>query len=221
MLHNWRSAVALAVLVLVTVAGARDFVMPKAFHAKTYPARDAHDQEQFTIAADPYDMPDKVAGVFNVDYIKEGLLPIQLIFSNDADTPVALAKMSVTFITRGNVKLLPDEAEDIYRRIGKQPARAGQPTGGVKLPIPLPRKKGSFTADVKDEVEAISAHPRAVEPKSTQTAIYVFDVEGLEHPLAGGRLVINGITRSGQELFYFEIPMEKYLTYQPEKPPQQ
>ena len=211
--------VLLILLVFAVAASARDFSMPRAFHAKTYPARDVHDMEQFSIAADPYDLPDKALPVFTVDYLKQGLLPIQLVYSNDGDTPVTIARASVTFITRTNVKLLPAEPDDIYRRIGRQLRRGDEPIG--PLPIPIGRKKGTITRNAREEVEMISQRPKAIEPKTTQTAIYIFDVQGLDHPLAGARLLITGVRRNNQELFYFEIPMEKYLTYTPDPPSQQ
>jgi hypothetical protein len=207
-------------LVFAITAAARDFSMPRAFHAKTYPARDVHENEQFSIAADPYDLPDKSAPVFTVDYLKEGLLPIQVVFSNDGDTPVTIARASVTFITRTNVKLTPANSEDIYRRISKQLKRGDEPNVGG-LPIPIGRKKTNVSSSARQEVETISQRPKAIEPKTTQSAVYIFDVQGLDHPLAGARLVVSGVTRNNEELFYFEIPMEKYLTYTPAPPPQQ
>jgi hypothetical protein len=208
----------IALLTLALAAKAREFTMPRAFHAKTYPARDAHEDEKFTIAADPYDLEDKEAPVFAVNYTKEGLLPIQVIFSNDSDVPASIARISVTFITRDRTKISPADPDDIYRRISKQVKRGDEPKM-TPLP-PIFRKKSRPVSEAaQEEVEAMSAKPKAVEGKSTQSAIYIFDVENLDHPLAGAKLVVSGVRRDAQELFYFEIPMEKYLTYQPENPP--
>ena len=71
------------------------FALPRAFHAKTYPANDVHNDEKVAIAADPYDTADKAATVFTVKYREEGLLPIHLILSNDSDHTVSLAQMTV------------------------------------------------------------------------------------------------------------------------------
>src|SRR5919205_1268952 len=92
-----------AVIVLIVVALAakdREFTLPKVFHAKTYPARDAHDDEKMSVAADPYDLPDKADPIFVVPYLKRGLMPVHVIFSNDSDSSVLLSQMSVTFLTR-------------------------------------------------------------------------------------------------------------------------
>src|SRR5690348_10967947 len=94
------------VLVAVTVAwAAKEYVAPKAYNAKTYPARDAHDNEKVTVAADPYDMPDKVSAVFNLDYRDKGILPVYLIITNDGDEPVALTAMKVQLVTADRTKI--------------------------------------------------------------------------------------------------------------------
>ena len=59
---------------------------------------------------------------------------------------------------------------------------------------------------------------RAVEPHANQAGFMYFDVQGLDNPLAGAKLEITGIMDAkGNELFFFEIPMEKYLGYSPIK----
>ncbi|MGH9670579.1 MAG: hypothetical protein ACRD3A_10770, partial [Terriglobales bacterium] len=60
---------------------------PKAYHAKTYPAHEAHEMEKLSIAADPYDMADKAA-VFVTPFLNEGILPVHHILSNDGKQPV-------------------------------------------------------------------------------------------------------------------------------------
>jgi hypothetical protein len=188
---------------------------PRAFHAKTYPAHESHEQEKVTVAADPYDMPDKVAGVFTVNYAYAGLLPIYMIFTNDGDQPISLNNLHVTLITRKRVKISPTNASDMYRRLDRATLRADGPS----LPFPLPKKKNKgISQQTRDEVEGSQFLARAVEPHGTQAGFMYFDVQGLDNPLAGAKLEITGILDSkGNELFFFEIPMEKYLSYQPIK----
>jgi hypothetical protein len=190
------------------------YLAPRAFHAKTYPAHETHDDEKVSIAADPYDMPDKVAGVFTVDYKSEGMLPIFLIISNDSDLPISMTKLHVKLITRKRVKIEPSEPEDIYRRLGRATARPDDPSR-----FPLPRKKNKgINQQTRDEVENSQFMARAVEPHGNQAGFVFFDVQGLDSPLAGAKLEITGIMDGkGNELFFFEIPMEKYLGYQPVK----
>ena len=60
---------------------------PKATHAKTYPAVDAHEDEKVAIAADPFDMADKTAFMV-VPYKDNDILPVRVIISNDSDASV-------------------------------------------------------------------------------------------------------------------------------------
>ena len=206
----------LALLMTAGAAGNDEPVVPKAYHAKTYPAHDAHEQEKLAIAADPYDLPDK-AGVFAVNYRKEGFLPVHFILSNDGDGMVSLAEMKVQLITVKRVKLDPATPDDIYRRLSRQTRRGDEPSRNP-IPIPLPRRR--IPANVKpeavEEVERLVFLAKAVEPHSTRAGFLFFDVEDIPNPLAGARLLLSGLrNQKGEELFFFEIPMEKYLSYQP------
>lgn len=222
-MRSLRPAPVLAVCVIFIVsvcatlsfAKGKSFSLPRAFHAKTYPAYDAHEDEKLAIAADPYDTADKAALVFSVKYREEGLLPIHLIISNDGNQSVSLAQMEVVFITKKGTKLDPDRTEDVFRRISKQ--RQGQ--GPSANPLPFPRKRSpGVSHEAQSEVEGAQFLARAVEPHSNQAGFFFFDVSGIENALAGGRLEVTGIRNSqGEEVFFFEIPMEKYLSYQPLK----
>jgi hypothetical protein len=187
------------------------FSFPRAYHPKTYPAFETHEDEKVSIAADPYDMPEKVVGVFTVDYKKEGLLPIHLIIANDGDRAVSLADMTVTLITKKRIKIAPASVDDIYRRISKQTSRGDEP----QRPFPLPKRKSKTISDeAREEVKNSQFMARAVEPHGIQSGFVYFDVDDIEAPLAGAKLVITGLSDSnGHELFFFEIPMEKYLSY--------
>jgi hypothetical protein len=193
--------------------------LPKAFHANTYPAHEAHDDEKVSIAADPYDMPDKAA-IFVVDYRHAGLLPVQLIISNDGDQAVSLLDMQVELITADRSKIPPATVDDLYRRLSKQTRRGDEPARNP-LPIPLPRSKVKPTVskEAQAEIEAMRFLAGAVEPHSLQSGFLIFDIQGIPNPLAGAHLYVHGLRNSeGKELFYFEIPMEKYLTYRPGRP---
>jgi hypothetical protein len=207
----------LLLLAIAALAKERVFQMPKAFHAKTYPAVDAHEDEKLAIAADPYDMPDKAA-IFTINYRKEGLLPIYVIFSNDSDDVVSLGDMHVQLITKRRDKIEPATLDDIYRRISKQKAR-GDEQGTIRLPVPIPRRgtnNRNLSPDAQLEAESMQFLAKAIEPHTTKAGFMSFDVRGIDNPLAGAQLVLTGIRRSdGTELFYFEIPLEKYLGYKP------
>jgi len=209
---------ALLLALAPVLAKDKDFVPPVAYHAKTYPAHQEQTNEHLTVAADPYDMADKAA-IFGVNYKAAGFLPILLVLSNDGDQPISVANIKVELITVDREKLEAAQPDQIHRRI----AKLKRPDQGPSIPLPLPlptgRPKPAVSGAAKEEIEAAHFKVLAVEPKLTRSGFFFFDVEGLSSPLAGARLYVSGIRdANGQEVLYFEIPMEKYLTYQPPTP---
>ena len=193
------------------------FTMPRAFHAKTYPAHESHEMEKLAIAVDPYDTGDKTVGVFTTDFRQEGILPVLLILSNDNNHAISLADMKVLLVTRDRTRVTPFSNDDVFRRIAHKKEDRNIP---VPLPIPLPKKsKRQVSKEAEVEVEGAQFMARAVEPKATRSGFLFFNVAGIPNAMAGAQLVITGLADSnGNELFYFEIPLEKYLSYQPLKP---
>jgi len=205
----------LCVVVCAVAWAAKEYVAPKAYQAKTYPARDAHDNEKVTIAADPYDMPDKASTIFNLDYRDKGLLPVYLIVTNDGDEPVALTAMKVQLVTTDRSKIYSAEMDDLYRRFSRVKRRGDEPRIN---PLPLPRK-GSDAGIQKEGLSELQHAPfmaKAVEPHSTAAGFVFFDVAGISQPLAGAHLYIMNVRdANGHDLMFFDIPMEKYLSYRP------
>lgn len=199
---------ALLAMIGVLFAKAKDFVRPVAKPAGTYPAHDAHADENVVIAADPYDTPEK-AKIFSMDFVGHGLLPVFLVITNDGAQPVSVAKMEITLTTGKRARLTPITNDDIYRRFSN-------PQSNVKareLPLPLPRKiKGAVTQKEMDEITSSEFAARAVEPHGTQSGFLFFDIDGVDDPLAGSTIYITGVNdAAGKELMYFEVPLQKYL----------
>ena len=205
------------VLLLATLAVARkEYAAPKAFPAKTYPARDEHPTENVTIAADPYDMPDKTAPVFTLPYREKGYLPIYLVISNDGEQPVSLVRTEFILETANRTKLRPADTDDLYRRFSRVKHR-GDEQSRNPLPIPLPRKSDAgLPKGGAEEVQNSQFRAKAVEPHSTQAGFLFFDVGEMSQPMAGAHLYVTGVRDgNGSDLMYFDIPLEKYLTYRP------
>lgn len=187
---------------------AKDFVKPVAQPAKTYPAHDDHANEKAAIAADPYDSPDK-AKIFSVNFQEHGLLPIFFVVSNDGDQPISIANMQVTLTTAGRAKLTPISPDDIFRRLSNPRANTNPAT---PLPFPVPHKKvkGTISQKERDEIETSQFAAKAVEPHTTQSGFFFFDVENVSSPVEGARIYVTGVDDAkGAELMYFEIPMGK------------
>lgn len=188
----------------------KKFLMPVAQPAKTYPAHDFHPDEAVTVALDPYDMADK-ASIFSVHYNEEGFLPIFFVVTNDGDQPVSLAGMKAQLVTVDRAKISPATEDDIYRRLSR-PSATGRPSP-LPLPIPSKKVKGAVSQQDQDEIRNSQFAARAVEPRSTQSGFLFFDVSGISTPLAGAHFYLTGVRDAkGNELMYFEVPLEKYLS---------
>lgn len=200
---------------VVLLAEEKPFQRPPVYPAQTFPAHDNNTLAKVDIAADPYDLPDKQAIFPRVNFADAGFLPINLVITNDGDRPITLGALKVEFVTVRKARLLPAMPEDIYRRI----THVNRP-GSDRNPLPFPRKKvkGGVSAETRDEIESSRFLAQAVEPHSTQAGFVFFDVEGVSDPLAGAKLIVSGVRDAdGNEVMFFEIPLEKYLTYQPGK----
>jgi len=194
---------------LLAVA-AKEFTMPPAQPARTYPAHDDHPMEKIVVAVDPYDVEDK-ASIFSVNYRNAGYLPVFFVITNDGDQPVSLVGMKAQLNTNNRSKLYPSTTDDLVRRLS-HPSRNDRQ---VTLPIPLPKKevKGGVSRKTWDEIEQAQFGAEAVEPHSTVRGFLFFDVTDISNPLAGASFYLMGVRDAkGNELMYFEIPMEKYLS---------
>src|SRR6202158_6115408 len=207
----WRlrtmAAVSTLLLSSIVCLAGKHFVMPAAQPAKTYPAHDEHPSEAVTLALDPYDMADK-ASIFSVHYNDVGLMPIFVCITNDGDQPVSLSGMKAELITVNRTKIPPATEDDIYRRIARPPGNISP------NPLPWPKKaKGSVSKDAMDEIQNAQFAAKAVEPHGTQSGFMFFDVSGISTPLAGAHFYLTGVRDAkGNELMYFEVPLEKYLS---------
>ncbi len=191
----------------VALLAAKSFVKPVAKTAINYPAHDFHRDEKVAIAADPYDNPEK-AKIFSINYAGHGFLPIFFVVTNDGDQPVSIANMQIKLITEHNSKLTPIENDDLYRRLSNPEAKTS-----TNNPLPFPHKvKGGITQKERDEIDSSQFAAKAVEPHTTQAGFLFFDVADLHSPLRGANIDITGVSDAkGNELMFFEIPMDKYL----------
>jgi len=185
----------------------KNFVMPQAKPAVTYPAHDAHNDEKVIIALDSYDTSDK-ANIFNVKYNEVGFMPVFFVITNDGDEPISLNAMKAQLVTRDRTKISPADEDDLYRRL----AHPTQSTSPLPLPYPRTKIKGRLDSKTQEELQNSRFAARAVEPHSTQSGFLFFDVSDISNPLSGANFYLAGVHDSkGNELMYFEIPLEKYV----------
>jgi hypothetical protein len=198
------------VLSCLCAIAAKEFAMPAAQAARTYPAHDEHPMERVAIAVDPYDS-DVKASIFSVKYRNYGYVPIFFVITNDGDHPISLVGMKAQLNTKDRSKLLPATTDDLLRRLSRPRRNDRQNT----LPIPLPKKevKGGVSGKTMEEIDQAMFAAKAVEPHSTARGFLFFDGSDISDPLEGATFYLMGVQdATGKEMMYFEIPMEKYLS---------
>ncbi len=201
-------ALLLALAALCSRAGAEQ-APPPAKEAATYPAFDAHADDRLAIAADPYDTAAKQK-TFRVEYLKYDILPIRIIVTNSGDKPVSLDQVRIHLVPAIGDRVQACEPEDVERRVSTRDRI------GTRIPIgPLSIHRGGKDSDAKIEADfhELEYSALAVEPHTTRAGFLFYDVSGLgKQPLKGAKLLVRRVQdANGKELFYFEIPFDKYL----------
>jgi hypothetical protein len=192
------------------LAHAAEHAPPPAGVATTYPAFDQHPDDHVAIAADPYDTKDK-ASIFRFKYLQYGFMPIRIIVTNNGDKPISLIDARINFITAAGDKIPAATPEEVERRAGG----IKRPDSGYKLPGPLPRignKSSGKNNEIDQDFQTFEYSAVAVEPHTTRAGFLFYDVQGLDNPLVGAKLNLRMLrSADGKEMFYFEIPFDKYL----------
>lgn len=199
-----------AILTIVLTAWASDHTPPPVQPATSFAAVEVHDQEKVAIAAEPYDTRQKES-IFRVDYLAHGVMPVRLIVTNNGNRPISLRDARILFQTAGGDRIQAAEVEDVLRLMTRRDREGGK----VPLPGPLPpiklKPKGSVK-EIQQDFDAFEYGALVVEPHTTRAGFLFYDVSQLDHPLQGAKLHLHKLRDAdGNELFYFEIPFDKYL----------
>jgi len=195
----------IALYPLALLAKDKDFVLPRAENANTYPCKDAHPTEKVTTAIELYNTSPK-DNIFVTPYSQEGILPVFLIISNDGDQPITVNNMEVQLVTGGRAKLDALTTDDVFRRVAHIGGSSDAP---VRVgPIPLSGNKNKKAQKQYEEIHTAKFEAQAVEPHSTKSGFLFFDVAGVKQPLDGSHIYLTGVRDAGgSELMYFEIPV--------------
>ena len=201
-------ALSLTVLAVALPAVASDHTQPPVQPASDFAAVEVHAAEHLAIAAEPYDTKEKMA-IFRIDYLAHGVLPVRLIVTNNGDRPISLREARILFITKLGDRIQAAEPEDVERLMTLKEKE------GTKIPIgpvSIHRKAKASDKDIEQDFNTFEFQSLVVEPHTTRAGFLFYDVSGLTRPLQGALLNLHTIKDAdGKELFYFEIPFEKYL----------
>jgi hypothetical protein len=195
---------------LALPAMASDHTPPPVQPATSFAAVEVHDEEKVAIAAEPYDTKEKAA-IFKVDYLSHGVMPVRLIVTNNGDRPISLRDARILFITAAGDKIQAAEPEDVERLMTRKEREGGK----VPMPGPIPAiklKPKASDKEIEQDFDTFEYQALVVEPHTTRAGFLFYDVSDLDHPLRGAKLHLHELRNAeGNELFYFEIPFDKYL----------
>ncbi len=194
----------IALLSITAAAGAAEKERPKFTPGpvSSYPSRQT--VQKITIAAEPFDSPALAETAFGKkDPNRSGVLPVLVVMENGSDGVVALDRIKVELISPDRQHIDATPASDLKYLMG--PDRPKVYTGPVPgAPPHVSRKKNPLAAW---EIEGRAFTARMLPPKETASGFFYFRA-----PYSSGcSLYVTGLrdARTGNELFYFEIPLEK------------
>ena len=203
-------AVPLSLLWLALPAVASDHTPPAVQPATSFAAVEVHDDEKVAIAVEPFDTHEK-GSIFRVDYLGHGVMPVRLIVTNNGTRPISLRDARILFLTAAGDKIQAAEPEDVERLMTRK-EREGKK---IPLPGPLPSikmKPKASNKEIEQDFNTFEYGALVVEPHTTRAGFLFYDVSQLDDPLQGAKLHLRKLRDAdGKELFYFEIPFDKYL----------
>lgn len=207
-----RRAIACAVFFL-SLAQAKEektYTAPLVVHARTYATHVEDTQNKVTVGVDPYDNAAK-ANIFTVEYLKYGLLPVQLIVSNDGDDAISLRDLRAELVTGKKAELEALSPDEVLRRLFQHGQIQPRVSGPSPLPIPLPHKSRTAQQEkAQAEIERARFGFIAVEPHTTRAGFLFFDAGMVHDAITRSYVYVSGVRNArGQELLYFELPLEK------------
>lgn len=203
-------AAPLLALLVVLPAVASDHKPPPVQPATSFAAVEVHDKEKVAIAAEPYDTREKES-LFRVDYLGHGVMPVRLIVTNFGDRPISLRDARILFQTPAGDRIQAAEPEDVERLMSLKEREGSK----IHMPGPIPsihtKAKGSMK-EIEADFDEFEYGALVVEPHTTRAGFLFYDVSELDDPLKGSKLHLHKLRDAdGNELFYFEIPFDKYL----------
>src|ERR1039457_1929649 len=162
------------------------------------------------VAAEPYNTREKEA-IFRVDYLSDGVMPVRLIVTNNGNRPISLRDARILFLTAGGDKIQAAEPEDVERLMTRKEREGSK----IPMPGPIPNlnlKPKASNKEIEQDFDTFEYRALGVEPHTTRAGFLFYDVSDLDHPLKGARLHLRELRDADRsELFYFEIPFDKYL----------
>lgn len=188
----------LSVLALYVSAGADKQFRAEA--ASSYPHQTAN---QVTIGAKSFDKPELTQEAFGkkTNLLKYGVLPVLVVIENKGKEALDLQYLEVNLVATDGRHASAVPPDQLFN-VGHSTKRPG--INPVPIPIPTPRKKNPLEAP---EIITRAFIAKMLPPGDSVSGFFYFEAK----PEPGDKLYLNGIreARSGQEMLYFEFPLEQ------------
>jgi hypothetical protein len=138
-------------------------------------------------------------------------MPVRLIVTNLGDRPISLRDARILFQTPAGERIQAAEPEDVERLMTRKEREGGK----IPMPGPIPNiklKPKASNKEIEQDFDQFEYQALVVEPRTTRAGFLFYDVSQLDNPLKGAKLHLHKLRDAdGNELFYFEIPFDKYL----------
>ena len=164
----------------------------------------AHKQttDKVTIAAEPFQTDDQAREAFGkVNPWRSGVLPVLIVIQNDGPNTLRLDHMKIRYTLPDRTRVESTPAQDLKYLMGaKKPSMIPGPIGKVKI------TRGPKNPFTEWEIEGRAFAAKMIPPGQSASGFFYFQT-GESSQAAS--VYITGLedARTGQELYYFEIPM--------------
>lgn len=157
--------------------------------------------DRVMLGAKSFDTEDLTAEAFGkkADLLKYGIVPVLVVIENQREKSLDLQDIQVSLVAADGRHVDAMNPDDIQFMGGKKKRPSATPY--PRLPLP---KKGNPLASPEVTERAFSA--KMLPPKDSTNGFFFFEA----HPEPGDKLYVSGIrdARSGQEIMYFEFPLD-------------
>jgi hypothetical protein len=183
--------------------------------AKSYLAYDSHDK--ITIAAQPYDRPEKVLEVFDRDPSRQNFVTVLIVVSNDSEDEIEVDGIEVELANSKLHALHPTPTEDVVRELFYPSDRRRSSKGKIGIGgVGLGGNPQKDFMNARADFLSKELGDKFIPPHSTAYGFVFYETPQLEAALVGGKIYIPRvrIRRSadpkqvGRELLFYEIDLK-------------
>jgi hypothetical protein len=175
----------------------------KQFRAGTAGSYAHQTANQVTVGAKSFDKPELTEDAFGkkTDFLKYGVLPVLVVIENKTRNALDLQNLEVNLVASDGRHVSAVPPQELFN-VGHPTKRPG--INPVPIPLPTSRKKNPLEAP---EIATRAFIAKMLPPGDSVSGFFYFEAK----PEVGDKLYLNGIrdARSGQELLYFEFPLEQ------------